>query len=170
MFHLFRRKPKQAKQDNHPLHAVTTGDLIDVTEVQDEVFSALIMGSGYAIRPSEDVDSCDIYSPVKGIVTTVFPSKHAVGIRMDNDLDILVHLGIDTVEMEGRPFESFVAIDDEVTPDTKLVSVDLTQLRAADKLTDMIVVCTNSKQMESMTLQSNRYVTARDIIGQIKAK
>lgn len=170
MFQIFKKSQPKNEQIDTSLYAVTEGNLKNVSEVDDEVFSAKIMGNGYSIVPADSEQQCDVYSPVVGVVTTVFPTKHAVGIRMENDLDILVHFGIDTVEMEGKPFEMFVKIDDEVTPQTKLASIDLNQLREAGKLTDLIVVCTSAKQVESMTLASNEKVIVHEVVGNVIAK
>lgn len=168
MFRFFKDKTKQKPEQS--LHAVVDGQLVNVTKVHDEVFSARIMGDGYAIRPDESTEYCEVYAPVSGIVTTVFPTKHAVGIRVDNGLDILVHFGIDTVEMEGRPFELFVAIDDKVTPDTKLAAINLTALRQAHKITDLIVVCTSAKEVERLSIDYDQAVTAQSVVGTLVAK
>lgn len=168
MFRFLKDKSKQKPEQS--LHAVVDGQLVNVTKVQDEVFSARIMGDGYAIRPDQSTEYCEVYSPVSGIVTTVFPTKHAVGIRMDNGLDILVHFGIDTVEMEGRPFELFVAINDKVTPDTKLAAINLTALRDAHKITDLIVVCTSAKAVENLSIDYNQRVTAQSVVGTVTTK
>ena len=170
MFRLFKKIAEKDEPITTDLYAITEGNLKNVSAVEDEVFSAKIMGNGYAIVPPATEEGCEVYSPVTGVVTMVFPTKHAVGIRMKNDLDTLVHFGIDTVEMEGRPFEIFVKMDDEVTPQTKIATIDLMQLRQAHKITDLIVVCTSTKKVESMTLSTAEKVRTHEVVGSVRAK
>lgn len=139
----FRRK-KQLTLD-----AIVKGEVIPLEEVQDNMFSTKVLGEGYAIHPT----GTEVYAPVSGEVTTVFPTNHAVGIQSDSGVDVLVHLGIDTVELEGAPFTSFVQIGDKVTPQTKMIEMDLDQIRAAGKVTDCIAVVTTKDAIVDVTLE-----------------
>ncbi|MDG3374879.1 glucose PTS transporter subunit IIA, partial [Vibrio parahaemolyticus] len=86
------------------VYAVATGKVIPITEVGDEVFSQKMMGDGFAVIP----ESGEIFAPVAGKVTSVFPTKHAIGLVTDSGIEVLVHMGIDTVQLNGEPFTVFV--------------------------------------------------------------
>ena len=148
------------------LSALANGKLIAIEDVADNVFSSKTMGDGFAVQPT----SGDIYAPVTGTITTVFPTKHAFGIKTPQGFEVLVHLGVDTVELEGKPFEVFVSVNDQVNPATKIASMDLEAIKEAGKETDAIVVFTNA---ENPTLTINGIgedVKAQQTIGELKAK
>ncbi|MEQ7218949.1 N-acetylglucosamine-specific PTS transporter subunit IIBC [Vagococcus fluvialis] len=148
------------------IYAVATGKIIPITEVSDDVFSAKMMGDGFAIIP----ENGDIYSPVDGVVTSIFPTKHAYGIKTVHGLEVLVHVGIDTVNLKGEPFEVFVNEGDKVSKGTKLCHVDLKALEVANKQSDVIVVFTNQDKVADMSLNMQSNVNANDLIGQVKTK
>src|SRR5690606_28714966 len=143
------------------------GKLVAIDEVADPVFSQKMMGDGFAVIPTDG----DIYSPVAGKVMSVFPTKHAVGIAMDNGVEVLVHMGLDTVELEGKPFMTTVTEGQEVTKDTKISTVDLEALAAAEKDNAMVVVFTNMDKVGSFDMiDSGSTVTAAGDIGSVTAK
>lgn len=140
MFNIFKKR-------GFTVTAACDGKLMPITDVKDEVFSQKILGDGYAIKPTDG----KIYSPVAGTVTTVFPTKHAIGITTDNNLEILVHLGIDTVELKGEPFEVAVKQGDTVKQDDYLASMN-TELITAENYDDtVIVVYTNMDVIKSVS-------------------
>lgn len=102
------------------------------------------MGDGFAVEP----DSNDIYSPIKGKVISVFPSKHAISIKAKGNQDVLIHIGIDTVELNGDGFELNVTEGDTVDFNTKLVSVDFDYVKTNGKETDVIVVFPETEDKE----------------------
>lgn len=116
MFNFFKKKNKGLEVD-----AAVDGELIPITEVKDDVFSTKMLGDGYAIKPT----SGEIHSPVEGDISTLFPTKHAIGIKTKEGLEILVHLGIDTVELNGAPFKMEIQKGDHVTPGQLLGTMDL---------------------------------------------
>ena len=97
------------------------GEIKPITEVPDAVFAEKMMGDGFAIVPEEGL----IVSPVSGTIVNLFPTKHAIGILSDAGREILIHVGIDTVKLEGKGFESLVAQDDKVKQGQPLLKVDL---------------------------------------------
>ncbi|MCA0970913.1 N-acetylglucosamine-specific PTS transporter subunit IIBC [Halobacillus litoralis] len=98
-----------------------TGEVIPLSEVPDQVFAQGMMGQGFAIDPTDGV----IHSPVDGEVLNVFPTKHAVGLKTADGLEILIHIGLDTVKLDGQGFESLVSDGQAVEKGTPLIRVDL---------------------------------------------
>lgn len=145
--------------------AIADGELVDVTTVQDDVFSQKMMGEGFALQPT----SHEIFTPVAGTVTSVFPTKHAIGIRTAAGLEILVHMGIDTVSLNGAPFEVFVEEGQQVGRGQMLATMDLAAVQNSGKSTDIMVVCTNSDQLAELRVT---YGPARRnaIVGSIVSK
>ncbi|UTL72598.1 beta-glucoside-specific PTS transporter subunit IIABC [Bacillus halotolerans] len=123
------------------IHSPIKGEVKALSEVNDGVFSAGIMGKGFAIEPEEG----EVVSPVYGTVTTVFKTKHAIGITSDQGAEILIHIGLDTVKLEGQWFTAHVKEGDKVAPGDPLVSFDLEQIIAAgyDVITPVIVTNTD---------------------------
>lgn len=102
-----------------------SGTLLNIRNVPDKVFSKKLMGEGFAIIPS----SGDVLSPVDGVISNIFPTKHAVGIIDKNNLKILIHVGIDTIKLNGEGFESFVSEGDTVKSGDLLIKVDIEYIR-----------------------------------------
>lgn len=164
MFGFLKKKDKAEK--DYLLHAVADGEAIEITQVNDPVFSQKMMGDGFAVLPT----SGDIYAPIKGKVLSVFPTKHAVGMKMDNGLEVLLHMGVDTVSLDGAPFEIQVKEGQSVDEHTLIAKVDLQALKEAEKNNDMIVILTNMDQVASYELSKTGPVTAGEVIGEVTAK
>ena len=122
------------------LVAPTAGEAVPLASVPDPVFSTGALGEGFGVRPS----SGDVVAPVGGAVTMVAGTGHAVGITTDDGLEVLLHLGVDTVELEGRPFALTVAAGQRVRAGEAIGTMDLEQIREAGKDTTAIVAVTNS--------------------------
>lgn len=133
------------------LHAATHGEYVPLEDVPDEVFSTKMMGEGYAIESQDG----QIFAPVSGEVTTVFPSKHAVGIKTQNGVEVLVHMGIDTVSLGGQGFEVFVKAGEQVTPQTKLAQMDLPFIKQQGKETMVIVLITNMDRVQQFSVSTD---------------
>lgn len=97
-----------------------TGETIPLEKVNDPMFANKILGDGIGIIPREN----QVFSPVEGIVTMIYETKHAIGLKDNYGNEYLLHLGIDTVELEEKPFKVYVSVGDEVTCETKLVICD----------------------------------------------
>lgn len=141
------------------------GKVLPIEDVDDPVFSQKMMGDGFGVVPNDG----EVYSPGYGKVVSVFPTQHAVGLELDNGVEVLVHIGIDTVELEGGPFDTLVKEGDKVTPDTKLSTVDLAGLEAAGKPNTVIVVFTNMDQIENYDLSTTGETTQGSEIGSVTA-
>ncbi|MGL5295334.1 MAG: PTS sugar transporter subunit IIA [Culicoidibacterales bacterium] len=131
------------------LAAAMDGEILPVTETPDPVFSQKMMGDGYAVVPENGT----VVSPVDGTVELVFPTKHAIGLKSVDGLDIIIHVGLDTVQLQGEGFEVFVNQGDTVTRGQKLLEVDLEAIR--DKVPSLVtpVVISNleGKEVEVVT-------------------
>lgn len=120
------------------------GEVIDLSEVPDRVFAGGALGKGCGIRPS----SGEFRSPAAGTVAMLFDTRHAVAITTDSGADILIHIGLDTVRLDGKPFTAHVAKGDRVDAGQLLISADLEQIEAAGYDTTTPIVVTNSDKFE----------------------
>lgn len=135
-----------------------TGEMKNITEVPDQVFSGKMMGDGFAILPSNGT----VVSPVNGKILNVFPTKHAIGIQSDGGKEILIHFGIDTVNLKGEGFEAFVQEGDIVEQGQKLLEVDLEFVKSNAPSIMTPIVFTNLKEGQSIKLQTKGNVAAND--------
>lgn len=124
------------------LYAVADGELIKMEEVNDLTFARRMMGNGYAIRPK----SGTITSPVDGEVTHVFPTKHVVGFKA-KELELLLHMGIDTVSLNGAPFDTQLTEGQEVSNESTISHVDLEMLARENRNNEMIVIIVNKRKV-----------------------
>ncbi|MDF7639624.1 PTS glucose transporter subunit IIA [Lactobacillus sp. ESL0791] len=146
------------------LYAPVSGEVIPVEQVADDVFSQKMMGDGFAVVPTES----QIYAPVTGKIVSVFPTKHAIGIKTDSGLEVLVHLGLDTVELKGEPFKNMVAVDQRVTEKTIISQMDIDAIKKAGYDPTVVVVFTNMKIVKEMTPLKMGKTTHSSVIGEIK--
>lgn len=126
--------------DPKKIYAPMKGQVIPLEQVKDDAFSGKMMGEGLAIIPQEDT----IKAPFDGEVTALFPTKHAIGLTSDSGIELLIHVGIDTVELAGQYFTAFVETGDKIKKGQKLLSVDFAQIKAAGYDTTTPIVVTNS--------------------------
>lgn len=142
---------------------VADGKVLAITEVNDPVFSQKMMGDGFGVEPVNGT----VYAPVAGIVTSVFPTKHALGLLTDEGLEVLVHMGIDTVDLKGAPFTVNVKEGDKVSAGDKIAQMDLAAIQKAGKQTTIIVAFTNAAEIESVTLEKTGEVTGKSPIAKV---
>ena len=116
------------------------GNVIALNEVKDEVFSSGAMGDGVAIEPSEG----SVFAPVSGTISTLFPTYHAIGITSDQGVEVLIHVGMDTVGLQGKGFVPKIAQGDHVEKGQLLMDVDLDILKQAGLSTITPVIITNT--------------------------
>ena len=164
------KKPHAAKKSAVPVETAVatetplefnspiTGELLPISEVPDQVFSGKMVGDGFAIKPTEG----KVFSPVNGTVVTVFPTKHAIGIAADNGTEILIHIGIDTVNLKGEGFTSHIEQGDIVDQGQLLMEMDLDYIaeNAASIITP--VVFTNLEEGQSIKLKKSGSIAAKD--------
>ena len=140
MFGLFKKK------SGIELKAPLTGKIVPISEIPDEVFAQKMVGDGIGIDPTEG----EVVSPVDGEVVQLFPTKHAIGIKTKDGLEILIHVGLDTVKMHGEGFEAFVKAGDQVTVGQKLLTFDLNLIREKAKSTITPFIITNVDAVDSI--------------------
>jgi PTS system beta-glucosides-specific IIC component len=121
--------------------APMTGELVSLDDVPDKTFSKRLVGDGTAIRPT----SGTVTSPVDGVVATLFPTKHAVAVRSDSGVEVLIHVGLDTVNLKGAGFTAHVAVGDRVTIGDLLLEVDLDAVGATHDTLSVIVITNSAK-------------------------
>ncbi len=131
------------------LQAPVPGKAIEIAAVPDEVFAGKIVGDGLAFEPAEGV----LYAPANGEIVQVFPTKHAIGLRTAEGLEILLHIGIDTVDMKGEGFESFVSAGQKVRAGERMMTFDLGLISQKAKSTAIPMVITNMDRVRSLKFQ-----------------
>lgn len=146
------------------LAAVATGEVMPITSVKDQVFAEKMMGDGYGILPEQTT----VVAPISGKVTNIFPTKHAIGLLSDEGIEVLVHMGLDTVDLNGAPFTVAVTEGQQVAVGDKLAEMDLAAVSAAGKDTTIVVVLTNSDQIDSFELTQIGKQQAAAVVGIVK--
>jgi len=115
------------------------GTIKPITEAPDPVFAQKIMGDGFCIDPEEGA----MFSPVKGVVSSIFPTKHAIGITSENENEIILHVGVDTVNLNGEGFELYVSEGDTVNAGDKILEVDIERIKDKVPSLTTVVAITN---------------------------
>ncbi|MBP2079601.1 PTS sugar transporter subunit IIA [Oceanobacillus polygoni] len=138
------------------LTAPVSGEVVALEEVPDPVFSEKMMGDGVAIKPANG----EVVSPVNGEIIQVFPTKHAVGIRAENGAEILIHIGLETVSLDGEGFTSYVKEGDQVKQGDKLIHFDMDIVHEKAKSTVTPIIITNTDDMRNIEAKTIKQVTA----------
>ncbi|MDT2598384.1 glucose PTS transporter subunit IIA [Enterococcus hulanensis] len=127
---------------NIKVYSPIDGEIIPITEVNDQVFASKMMGEGFAVLPSQET----IKAPVSGVVKMIAPTKHAIGIVTDDGMELLLHLGIDTVELNGAPFKLNIKEGQTIQQGQKIGTIDLKMIEAKGKDATVMVIITDSKE------------------------
>ncbi|MFC6202897.1 PTS glucose transporter subunit IIA [Lactiplantibacillus nangangensis] len=145
------------------LVAPTNGQLMALKDVSDVVYARGPYGIGFAVEPTSN----QVVSPIAGTISSYFPTKHAIGIQADK-LEVLIHMGIDTVELNGNPFQTLVKVGDQVEVGTPLSIMDLAAIRKAGKATTTMVVVINAKdQVKRLRVPATGKVTVGEELGKV---
>lgn len=159
-----KHEEKAEKPHKSTLYAHMSGRIVPIEKVEDDVFSQKILGEGIAVEPSEG----RLYSPCDGTIDSVFDTKHAVNILSDDGVEVLLHIGIDTVKLGGRFFESHVRDGQKVRKGDLLITFDADKIREAGfKLTTPMIVG-NSDDYSSFDIAANGIVSAGDKLLEIE--
>lgn len=159
MFRIFKNRAKEST-----VNAPVTGVCIDITEVKDEAFSSKLMGDGLAFVPEEST----VYAPCNGKIDMIFPSMHAFGIKRDDGLQVLVHIGIDTVNLNGKGFQTHKRVNDKVRQGEPIISFDSSKFDQKYDMTVMLLIVDNGGS-EYEKLKVGEKVDCGTIVLQKKA-
>ena len=154
----------QFKGLTEEVYSVADGQVVALEQVKDPVFAQKMMGDGFAVEPANG----NIVSPVSGTVSSIFPTKHALGIVTEAGLEVLVHIGLDTVSLEGKPFTVHVAEGQKVAAGDLLVTADLDAIRAAGRETSTVVVFTNAEAIKSVKLEQTGSLAAKTAVAKVE--
>ena len=146
------------------VYSVADGQVIALEQVKDPVFAQKMMGDGFAVEPANG----NIVSPVSGTVSSIFPTKHALGLVTEAGLEVLVHIGLDTVSLEGKPFTVHVSEGQKVAAGDLLVTADLDAIRAAGRETSTVVVFTNGDAIKSVKLEQTGSLAAKTAVAKVE--
>ncbi|VTS17298.1 PTS system, glucose-specific II ABC component [Streptococcus porcinus] len=153
-----------SKGISEAIYSVAQGTVLPITEVKDQVFASKMMGDGFALEPT----SGEIYAPVSGTITSVFPSKHALGLITDSGLEVLIHVGLDTVDLNGEPFDIQVSQGQKVKAGDLLIKADLEVIVAAGKEKTIVLVFTNQTEVIEVSLLKTGEVAAKTDVASVK--
>lgn len=130
-----------------------TGQLIKLEDVPDPAFSQKMLGEGFAIQPYDG----KVYSPVDGKILQIFPTNHAIGIESEEGLELLIHFGINTVELKGKGFNNFVDVGDLVKAGDLILEVDIDYVKTQDKPLITPIVFTKSNQLKTQLIEYKEF-------------
>ncbi|HER6839982.1 TPA: PTS glucose transporter subunit IIA, partial [Streptococcus pyogenes] len=152
---------KSGLSTKQTLYAPMTGEMLFLSEVPDETFSSKLLGEGFAILPSEG----EVYAPFDGEVITFFPTKHAVALKNTRGVEVLIHVGIDTVELKGQGFEQLVSVGDVVKRGQALLKMDIDFITSKGySLISPVVVTNSAEQLEIIIQDDKKMVTKEDAL------
>ncbi|NBA61540.1 MULTISPECIES: glucose PTS transporter subunit IIA [Enterococcus] len=147
------------------LCAVADGTVQSIEQASDPVFAQKMMGEGYFVEPTNG----HIYAPTSGIISSIFPTKHAIGLTTADGLELLIHMGVNTVELGGTPFDIKVSEGQAVTKDTMIADVDLAAIKEAGKETAMMVLLTNMEHVLTFVLTHTGEVRAKTPVMDVES-
>ena len=151
-------------QKKESIHAPLTGKAVALEQVPDPVFSEKMMGDGMAIEPTEN----QVFSPVEGEVVSVFPTKHAITIRSKSGAEILIHMGLETVKLNGEGFQVHVAEGDKVKKGNPIAEFDIQQVSNTGTKIITPIILLNGEQFKIENKQNNQSVTGgQDVMMEI---
>ncbi|WP_271001559.1 beta-glucoside-specific PTS transporter subunit IIABC [Listeria seeligeri] len=134
--------------ENTTISSPVPGKVVPLSQVEDEAFASKALGKGFAVEPTIG----EVYAPFDGKVVAIFPTKHAIGLVSDNGLEILIHVGLNTVELNGQYFETVIEAEQQVTKNQLLLTFDLEKIKAAGYVTQVPIVVTNTPQYSSIEM------------------
>lgn len=142
-----------------------SGKLIKLEDVEDEIFSTGMLGKGFAIEPTNG----QVFSPIDGTVVTVFHTMHAIGLKTDAGLELLVHIGLNTVELNGKHFTPFVETGDRVSVGDLMMKFDRTEIMKSGYKVDTLVIVSNTDQYKAFTPLNEGDVSEGDEVLRVTA-
>lgn len=153
-------------EKDYKIFSPGVGNIINLSDVDDQVFSSKALGNGFALEPTEGT----IYAPFSGKILSIFPTKHAIGLLSDSGIELLIHIGLDTVELNGKYFETFVIENEHVRRGQKLISFDLEGIKSEGYNTQIPIIITNSSSYSDFEIANLRETKVNDEILQLKVE
>lgn len=157
----FFKKSKPAE-----IIAPISGKTVDITTVPDQVFADKLIGDGVAIEPTAGL----VVAPCDGKIVQIFPTNHAVGIETENGYDLLIHVGINTVDLKGEGFTRLVEENTKVKKGDPLLQVDLKAIQAAGKQTTTLCIVSTMDEVKELTPVYGDVIAGQTCIMKVKAK
>ncbi len=148
MFNFFK-KNKSFK--NIDFKSPLNGEIINIEDVEDPVFATKVLGEGIAINPTEG----KVFAPINGVVETIFPTNHALGIKINNEIEILIHIGINTVELNGQFFKSYVENGSKISEGDLLIEFDLEKIKEKGYSVTTPIIVTNMADFSKLKITAN---------------
>lgn len=146
------------------LAAPVAGKVVPLAKVDDAIFSSEMLGKGIAILPEENI----VKSPVKGEIVTIFDTQHAIGLKTDDDVEVLIHIGIDTVNLKGQHFKALAKVGDRVEVGTPIMEVDFAAVKEAGYDIITPVVVTNTAAFKNILGTDQEHATSGDLVVTIE--
>lgn len=150
LFKKFCEKDEENKESKEVIStteyivAPMDGEVLSIDNCSDQIFASKAMGDGVVIKPTSN----ELVAPFNGKVSMVFPTKHAIGLMSDDGIEVLIHIGLDTVSLEGKPFTTLVDVNTKVSSGDPLIKVDFKQIEEAGLSTETVLVITNNKEID----------------------
>ena len=160
MFKKLFGKGKEVNKDS-AIYAPLSGEYVKIEDIPDPVFAQKMMGEGFGINPTNG----EVVSPIDGKVDNVFPTKHAIGLKAENGLELLVHIGLDTVQLNGEGFEVLINENDSLQQGQPILKFDKVLLDSKDYDSIIPVIITNSAEFsEIITTTESQIVTNNELL------
>jgi PTS system D-glucosamine-specific IIA component/PTS system glucose-specific IIA component len=160
MFEFLKKKKKEKNINLFKLVAPVTGKLLSLTDVPDPVFAQKMAGDGVAVMPEDDV----IVAPADGELTLVFDTKHAFAMTLDNGIELLVHIGLETVTLKGKGFEQLIQSGIKIKAGTPIMKVDREYIKSKGFSLITPILITNTDNTKSIVSVKNANVVAGETI------
>lgn len=152
------KEVKSTKLEKEIVVSPIKGEVLNLSDIEDAAFSSGVLGQGVAIIPSDG----KVVAPVDGVVTTLFPSLHAIGILSDEGVEVLIHIGLNTVQLEGRGFEACIKQDDRITKGQTILKFDIDVIKEAGYSVVTPIVVTNSSQFLDVVQTESKNIELED--------
>lgn len=152
------KEVKSTKLEKEIVVSPIRGEVLNLSDIEDAAFSSGVLGQGVAIIPSDG----KVVAPVNGVVTTLFPSLHAIGILSDEGVEVLIHIGLNTVQLEGRGFEACIKQGDRITKGQTILKFDIEVIKEAGYSVVTPIVVTNSSQFLDVVQTESKNIELED--------
>ncbi|UOW68225.1 beta-glucoside-specific PTS transporter subunit IIABC [Paraclostridium bifermentans] len=152
------KEVKSTKLEKEVVVSPIKGEVLNLSDIEDAAFSSGVLGQGVAIMPSDG----KVVAPVNGVVTTLFPSLHAIGILSDEGVEVLIHIGLNTVQLEGRGFDACIKQGDRITKGQAILKFDIDVIKEAGYSVVTPIVVTNSSQFLDVVQTESKNIELED--------